>query len=144
MIVRVELLHEHAKIPVYAHTYDAGADLYACEDVTIAPRETMRVRTGIAIELLPGYEAQVRPRSSLSAQGVIVALGTIDAGYRGEVMVTVSNHKGWPHMSHEIKRGDRIAQIVVAPVTRVDWRQASGALLALDDRGAGGHGSTGR
>src|SRR5690606_28950961 len=112
------------------------------ETLTIAPGARALVPTGMAIALPHGYEAQVRPRSGLAAKhGVTVlnAPGTIDADYRGEIKVILINHGDAPF---EIRRGDRIAQMVVAPVTSVRFELRE----ALDEtqRGAGGFGSTGR
>lgn len=124
----------------------AGVDLLAAlgtsETLTIAPGARALVPTGMAIALPHGYEAQVRPRSGLAAKhGVTVlnAPGTIDADYRGEIKVILINHGDAPF---EIRRGDRIAQMVVAPVTSVRFELRE----ALDEtqRGAGGFGSTGR
>lgn len=95
---------------------------------------------GIAIEFPPGYDVQVRPRSGLSAKGVGVALGTIDADYRGELLVTMWTFGDTE--THEIRNGDRIAQLVIAQLAPVEIVEA--AELAPTDRGGAGHGSTGR
>ena len=130
-------------LPTYASDHASGVDLLAAVDspLTLAPGERAMVPTGLAIALPAGYEAQVRPRSGLAAkQGVTVlnTPGTIDADYRGEVKVILIN-LGTEAVS--FARGDRIAQLVVAPVTRLAWRPTD----TLDDtaRGAGGFGSTG-
>ncbi len=124
----------------------AGVDLLAAlgtsETLTIEPGKRALVPTGMAIALPNGYEAQVRPRSGLAAKFGVTVLntpGTIDADYRGEIKVILINHGEAPF---EIRRGDRIAQIVVAPVTAVQFELKE----ALDEtqRGAGGFGSTGR
>jgi dUTP diphosphatase len=124
----------------------AGVDLPAAlgpdEVVTIAPGRTAMIPTGFAIALPEGFEAQIRPRSGLAAKhGVTVlnAPGTVDADYRGEVKVMLINHGQVPF---EVRRGDRIAQMVVAPVTAVSFVEQE----TLDDteRGDKGHGSTGR
>ena len=124
----------------------AGVDLPAAlalsETVTIAPGRYAMVPTGLAIALPEGYEAQVRPRSGLAAKfGVTVlnAPGTVDADYRGEIKVLLINHGDAPF---EVRRGDRIAQLVVAPVSAVRFALAE----SLDEtaRGDKGHGSTGR
>ncbi len=129
--------------PSYASEGSAGADLRAHirEEVTLAPGERALVPTGVRLGLPAGYEAQVRPRSGLAVKrGVTVlnAPGTIDADYRGEVQVALINHG---EEAYTISRGDRIAQLVIAPVV-----QASFTGVALDDtqRGAGGFGSSGR
>lgn len=124
----------------------AGVDLLAAlgisEVVTMAPGARAIVPCGFAMALPPGYEAQVRPRSGLAAKhGVTVlnAPGTIDADYRGEVKVILINHGS---AAFEIRRGDRIAQLVVAPVSAVTFSERE--TLDDTDRGAGGFGSTGR
>ena len=119
---------------------DLLADVEA--PVTLGPLERTAVPTGIALELPAGFEGQVRPRSGLALKHGLTCLnspGTIDADYRGEVKVILVNLSNTPFTLH---RGDRIAQLVIAPVTRVAWREVA----ALDDteRGAGGFGSTGR
>jgi dUTP pyrophosphatase len=116
-------------------------DLRAAEALTLKPGERALVPTGLAIALPQGFEAQVRPRSGLAVKhGVTVlnAPGTIDCDYRGEVKVPLINHG---HEDFIIARGDRIAQMVVAAVTRIDWKEVAN----LDDtaRGAGGFGSSG-
>ncbi len=130
-------------LPAYASAHASGLDLLAAAQgpVPLEPGERTLVPTGIAIALPAGYEAQVRPRSGLAAkQGVTVlnAPGTIDADYRGEVKVLLINLGPEPVT---VQRGERIAQLVVAPVTRIGW-------LAVEDlettsRGDGGFGSTG-
>jgi dUTP pyrophosphatase len=126
----------------YAHDGDAGADLYAAVDVELKPGERSLVPTGVAIALPTGYVGLVHPRSGLAARlGVTVlnAPGTVDAGYRGEILVNLVNHD--PRTPALIRRGDRIAQLVVQRVERADFVE----VLQLPDsaRGVGGHGSTG-
>jgi dUTP pyrophosphatase len=127
----------------YAHPGDAGADLVAAEDVELAPRGGRAlVRTGIAIALPDGYVGLVHPRSGLANRlgvSVLNAPGTVDAGYRGEIMVNLVNHD--PETSAKISRGDRIAQLVVQQVERAGFRFVDD--LPASTRGAGGHGSTG-
>jgi dUTP pyrophosphatase len=130
-------------LPAYASDHASGVDLQAAVDapLTLAPGERAMVPTGLAMALPAGYEAQVRPRSGLAAkQGVTVlnTPGTIDADYRGEVKVILINLGA---EAVTFARGDRIAQLVVAPITRLAWR----ATASLDEtaRGAGGFGSTG-
>ncbi|MGE5545677.1 MAG: dUTP diphosphatase [Solirubrobacterales bacterium] len=130
-------------LPRYETQHAAGMDLMACipADITLAPGKRALVPTGFAVGLPDGYEAQVRPRSGLAARhGVTVlnAPGTIDADYRGEIAVILVNLGEVPFT---IERGMRIAQLVVAPVTRVSWIEA--AELSTSERGAGGFGSTG-
>ena len=130
-------------LPDYGSAYAAGMDLRADvhEPVTLGPGQRDLIPTGLAIALPPGYEAQVRPRSGLAVKhGISLtnAPGTIDADYRGEVKVALINLGQEPFT---IERGERIAQMVVAPVTRVEWAEVD--QLADTDRGAGGFGSTG-
>ena len=130
-------------LPAYATEQSAGMDLLAAvtEDMVLAPGQRQLVPTGIAIALPDGFEAQIRPRSGLAFKNGLSVLnspGTIDADYRGEVKVLLINHG---QEAFSITRGMRIAQMVVAPVSRVTWN----AVESLDDsaRGAGGFGSTG-
>ena len=129
-------------VPAYAHPGDAGADLLAARDVEIGPGERALVPTGVAIALPDGYVGLVHPRSGLAARlGVTVlnAPGTVDSGYRGEILVNLINHDR--ANVAKISRGDRIAQLVVQRVERA--RFAVVDELAESSRGAGGHGSTG-
>ena len=130
-------------LPSYATPGSAGVDLMAAADepVVIEPGARALVPTGIAIGIPFGFEAQVRPRSGLAIKHGITGLnspGTIDADYRGEVGVILINHGTEPF---RIERGMRIAQLVTAPVTRAQWREAE--VLDATQRGAGGFGSTG-
>lgn len=129
-------------LPAYATGGAAGIDLCAAEPHGLAPGERRLVGTGFALALPPGYEGQVRPRSGLAARlGVTVlnAPGTVDADYRGEVKVLLIN---LGNETVEIVSGDRIAQLVVAPVSRV--RPIEAEVLPETARGTGGFGSTGR
>ena len=132
------------ELPSYATTGSAGCDLRAAVDepVTLVPGGIARVPTGLCIALPLGFEAQVRPRSGLAARHGITVLnapGTIDADYRGEVQVLLVNHGGEAVV---LARGERIAQLVVAPYTQVTWQAV--ASLSDSPRGTGGFGSTGR
>jgi len=140
---RIQKLSEHAILPRYAHgpAEDAGMDLHAVEDVSLGPGETKLVPTGLAIELPPGYEAQIRPRSGLALKYSITlpnSPATIDPGYRGELRVILLN---LGRNSFEIHRGDRIAQMVISRYEAVEWEEGD---LAASARGAGGFGSSGR
>ncbi|MEZ6029105.1 MAG: dUTP diphosphatase [Hyphomonadaceae bacterium] len=146
--VRVMTLahHEGLLLPAYETADAAGMDLRAAnherEPIILAPGERALVPTGLCIALPPGHEAQVRPRSGLAARHGVTCLnspGTIDADYRGEVKVILINHGKDPFV---IKRGERIAQMVIAPVTRAELSMVDS--LDETDRGAGGFGSTGR
>ena len=141
--VAVRRLDPHLPLPSYAHPGDAGADLVAAEDVELAPGGGRAlVRTGVAVALPEGYVGLVHPRSGLASRlGVTVlnAPGTVDAGYRGEIMVNLVNHD--PREPAKISRGDRIAQLVVQRVERAHFSAVDE--LPQSRRGAGGHGSTG-
>jgi dUTP pyrophosphatase len=129
-------------LPAFAHPGDAGADLHAAEDVDLAPGERALVATGVAIALPAGYAAFVHPRSGLAARhGVTIvnAPGTVDAGYRGEIKVTLLNTDRSQPVS--FRRGDRIAQLVIQRVERVQFHEV--ASLPGSARGDGGFGSTG-
>jgi dUTP pyrophosphatase len=129
--------------PSYAHDGDAGADLRITADVTLKPGERAVVGTGVAIALPEGYAAFVHPRSGLAAKHgltIVNAPGTVDAGYRGEIMVILCNSDTEEPVA--LRRGDRIAQLVVQRVERVAFREVDE--LPGSARGDGGHGSTGR
>jgi dUTP pyrophosphatase len=143
--VEVKRLPHGADLPLpqYATADSAGLDLLAAvdADLVLQPGTRALVPTGLAIALPPGYEAQVRPRSGLALRNGITLLngpGTVDADYRGEVGVILINLGQEPFV---VTRGMRIAQMVVAPVTRLAWREV--ADLPTSERGAGGFGSTG-
>jgi len=130
------------ELPSYAHSGDAGADLRSSEGFELRPGERRLVGTGVAISLPAGYAAFVHPRSGLAARlGVTVlnAPGTVDAGYRGEILVILVNHD--PANPVKISRGDRIAQLVVQRVEHARFQVVDE--LEETARGAGGHGSTG-
>jgi len=140
--VLFRLLHPAAEMPAYAHPGDAGADLCCCEPFTLEPGERRLVGTGLAIALPEGYAGFVHPRSGLAARhGVTVlnAPGTVDAGYRGEVMVCLLNTDRSRPVA--FAAGDRIAQLVVQLVSRARFEPV--AELPDSARGIGGHGSTG-
>lgn len=139
--VSVKLLRAGARMPERATDGATGFDLYACVDGGLEVGQApVRVPTGIAIETPAGLDVQIRPRSGLSAEGVIATLGTIDADYRGELLVTmyVLPYRG-PHVVHN---GDRVAQLVVSRIAEVGLEPAEE--LSATARDTGGHGSTGR
>jgi dUTP pyrophosphatase len=144
--LRVYKMRVDAVVPRYKTSGAAGLDLAACLDtpLTVEPGGTTRVPTGLQIALPAGHEGQVRPRSGLAARhGVTVlnAPGTIDEDYRGEVQVLLVNHGSEPFT---IEHGDRIAQLIVSPVTHVDIESVDDeAALGGTERGGGGFGSTG-
>ncbi|MFE9244560.1 dUTP diphosphatase [Nocardiopsis sp. NPDC006938] len=142
MTVAVHRLDPDLPLPSYAHPGDAGADLYAAVDVRLEPGRRATVPTGLAIALPDGYAAFVHPRSGLAARhGVTVvnAPGTVDAGYRGEIRVTLLNTDTDTPVT--IARGDRIAQMVIQRVERAEFVETD--TLPDSVRGAGGFGSTG-
>lgn len=143
MRIRIQRINPAAKLPSYAHGphEDAGMDLCAVEDATLEPHVPQLVSTGLTVEIPPGYEAQVRPRSGLALRHSITmpnAPGTIDPGYRGELRVILLNLGREPYVIHA---GDRIAQMIVARYEAVEWVEEK---LAQSTRGAGGFGSSGR
>jgi dUTP pyrophosphatase len=132
---------EGLPLPAYATIGAAGMDVVAAEDVTLAPGARHAVATGLALAIPEGYEIQVRPRSGLALKhGITVpnTPGTIDSDYRGELKVILINHGTEPFV---IARGDRVAQLVLAPVVQAAWDEV--AELDATERGAGGFGSTG-
>jgi len=142
-VVRVRPGPAPLDLPGYMSPDAAGLDLLADveHDLPLAPGERALVPTGIAIALPPGYEGQVRPRSGLALRAGVTVLnapGTIDADYRGEIQVVLVN---LGREALTVRRGDRIAQLVVAPVTRIAWREVPA--LPSSGRGDGGFGSTG-
>jgi dUTP diphosphatase len=142
MKVRIKLLSEDAYVPEYAHgpLEDAGLDLRAVEEATLLPGSPRLVPTGIAIELPPGCEAQIRPRSGLALKHSITvpnSPATIDPGYRGEIRVILLNLGKENYIVH---RGDRIAQMVIARYEAVEWDEGE---LGDSARGTGGFGSSG-
>jgi dUTP pyrophosphatase len=143
MKVKIQRLHPDAFLPEHAHgpDEDAGMDLRALEPAVLKPGSPLAVPTGLAIELPPGYEAQVRPRSGLALKHAITlpnAPATIDPGYRGEIKVILLN---LGREDYRIERGDRIAQLVIARYERVEWVEGE---LNNTRRGTGGFGSSGR
>jgi dUTP pyrophosphatase len=132
---------EGLELPAYATEGAAGMDVLAAEDVTLTPGARHAVATGLALAIPPGFEIQVRPRSGLALKhGITVpnTPGTIDSDYRGELKVILINHG---KDAFDVRRGDRIAQLVLSPVTRASWLKVD----ELDEtvRGEGGFGSTG-
>ncbi|HZZ86615.1 MAG TPA: dUTP diphosphatase [Anaeromyxobacteraceae bacterium] len=141
-VSRVGARGEPLELPSYQTAGAAGLDLRADEACRLAPGERRLVPTGLALEIPPGYEGQVRPRSGLALRhgvGMVNAPGTIDSDYRGEVGVILVN---WGAEPFEVRRGERIAQLVVSPVARVELRLDG--VLSGSERGDGGFGSTGR
>jgi dUTP pyrophosphatase len=143
MQIRIQRIHPQAILPRYAHgpAEDAGMDLHAVEDAVLEPGVARLVPTGLTLEVPPGFEAQVRPRSGLALKHAITipnAPGTIDPGYRGEVRVIMLN---LGREAYTVHAGDRIAQVIVSRYEAVEWLEGQ---LADSTRGAGGFGSSGR
>lgn len=143
MKIRVNLLHPAAKLPAYAHgpAEDAGLDICAIEDALLDPNVPAAVPTGLALEIPPGYEAQIRPRSGLALKHAITlpnAPATIDPGYRGELKVILLN---LGKTAYQVHAGDRIAQMVIARYESIEWEEGE---LGESARGPGGFGSSGR
>lgn len=143
-------LDKDAEIPKKAHPEDAGMDIMSIEGACLEPYVPTLVRTGLAVDIPNGYEIQVRPRSGLALKGVTVwnAPGTIDSGYKGEIGVILvwSPHQNYTDgidaRRYSIYKGDRIAQLVLAPVVGCETCEVSD--VGTSDRGEGGFGSTGR
>jgi len=143
MKLRISRIHADAVLPKYAHgpDEDAGMDLCSVADALLEPNVPQAVPTGLTIELPPGYEAQIRPRSGLAFKHAISvpnSPGTIDPGYRGEVKVILIN---LGRQAYQISKGDRIAQMVIARYEAVEIEEGE---LSETARGAGGFGSSGR
>jgi dUTP pyrophosphatase len=143
MRIRIKRLSQDAQLPDYAHgpREDAGLDLAAIQDIVLEPGQPKLVPTGIAIELPPGYEAQIRPRSGLALRHAVTlpnSPATIDPGYRGEIRVIMLN---LGKDAYQIHQGDRIAQLVIARYEAVEWEETE---LNSTSRGHGGFGSSGR
>ena len=140
--ILIQRLDPDLPLPAYAHPDDAGADLTSAVDIELAPGQRALVPTGIAVALPDGYAAFVHPRSGLAVRagvGIVNAPGTVDAGYRGEIKVLLINHD--PNESVRLRRGDRIAQLVIQRVEKARFREVE--LLPGSARGEGGYGSTG-
>jgi dUTP pyrophosphatase len=140
--VQVLRLDADLPLPAYAHPGDAGADLLSTVDLTLAPGERALVPTGVAIALPDGFVALVHPRSGLAARhglSIVNTPGTVDAGYRGEIKVLLINHD--PVEPIELRRGDRIAQLVIQRFERARFVEVDE--LPDSSRGDGGYGSTG-
>ena len=142
MVLKFKRIHPDAVLPAYAHPSDAGMDVRSVEDLVIPAGKRVLVHTGLVMLLPPMYEAQVRPRSGLALKSGVTVLntpGTIDSGYRGEVGVILAN---FGDADFQVKKGDKVAQIVIAPVTQPEIVETE--VIDETDRGAGGFGSTGK
>ena len=142
MKLKIKKLSSDAIIPAYQSELAAGFDLHSVEEYVLKPNERKLIKTGLAFEIEEGYEVQIRPRSGLAFKHGITVLnspGTIDADYRGEIMVLLIN---LGDEEFEIKKGERIAQAVIAPVIQAEFVEVDE--LSITKRGKGGFGSTGR
>lgn len=137
-------LHPDASIPTQGSKSAAGWDLRALEDTVVEKGKSSKIRTGLAVAIPEGWEGQIRSRSSLGAKGMIMpnGVGTIDSDYRGELMVLAT----WIGEGEkiELSKGERIAQMLIAPVPLTSYREVSFEELSTTDRGEGGFGSSGR
>ncbi len=143
MLIRLKKINKDAKIPSYGSEFSAGADLYACEEneITIIPHETRLIHTGIAIEIPNGYVGLIYARSGLASKRDLAPankVGVIDSDYRGEILVALHNHG---NKDQVIQPFERIAQLVIAPVTQATFEEVEE--LNTTERNAGGFGSTG-
>ena len=141
--IAVTRVRDEAVLPSRAYDGDAGFDLAACESVTLAPGERAAVSTGLAVEIPDGYAGFVQPRSGLAARHGITIVnspGLVDSGYRGEVLIVLLNTDR--HEAFSVEPGMRIAQLVILPVPAVELLEVE--QLAESQRGARGHGSSGR
>ncbi len=140
-VVNIKKLHPDAIVPQYAHEGDSGADLFSIIDYTLQPMERKAIPTGLAAEIPKGIELQVRPKSGLALKNGITVLntpGTIDFGYRGEICAILINLGSKPY---QIKAGQKIAQLVAAPVAYAEFKLVEE--LSETSRGEGGFGSSG-
>ena len=140
--IAVRRLDPTLPLPSYAHPGDAGADLHAATDVTLEPGERSLVPTGVALAIPDGWVGLVHPRSGLAAKhgvSIVNAPGTVDSGYRGEILVNLVNLD--PRDAFTVRRGDRIAQLVVQQVARVEFHEVDS--LETTPRGDTGHGASG-
>lgn len=140
MRVKFARVNPAAKLPAYATDGSVGLDLQTMTDIVLLPGASERAPTGIAIELPPGHEAQIRPRSSVSREGLLVHQGTCDTDYRGELKLNLTNVGNKTFVA---KAGDRIAQLVIVPVPRVEVVEVGVGELSSTERGDKGFGSSG-
>lgn len=142
MRVGVKILDQRAGLPTFAHCGDACADIRALEDIIVGVGEVALMKTGLAVAVPLGYELVIRPRSGLSIKNHLTLVnspGTVDATYRGEILVALRNDG---QRSYRIRAGDRVAQVGIRPVPMIEWCEDED--LPPTERGLGGFGSTGR
>lgn len=141
MKLKVKRIDEEAIIPKYVHSTDSGMDIYSIENKVIKPGETVLIKTGLKIELPPNTEAQIRPKSGIALKNSVTVLntpGTIDEGFTGEICIILINHG---KEDYKVNKGEKIAQMVIQPVIRVDIEEVHD--IQNTSRGEGGFGSTG-
>jgi len=138
MELKIKRIHPEAKLPSYGHKGDAGLDLFSCADYVLGAGEVKAIQTGIKVAIPRGYVGLIWDKSGISLKGVHKLAGVVDAGYRGEVQVVMINLRNAPY---EIKKGMKIAQMLIQPISEVEVIEAED----LDDtlRGEDGFGSTG-
>ncbi len=134
--VKIKLCHPLAKLPEYKTSGSSGMDIYSVEDKVLYPHKTERIQTGVALQIPEGYEVQVRPRSGLACKNVVAQFGTIDSDFRDPLQAIITNIG---ETEFQVHAGDRIAQLVLVPVTKCVFEQVD----ELDQTGRGGYGSTG-
>lgn len=143
-VVKIAKMESNARMPTKGSAHAAGWDLYCLEETVVSFRSSVKIRTGLRVAIPEGYEGQVRARSSLGSKGLILphSIGTIDADYRGELFVLMT----WIGNgdSYKVKSGERIAQLVIAPIPNVQFSEVEVDKLGDTERGEGGFGSTGR
>ena len=140
--IKIKKLNADATIPTRSHATDAGLDLYASGDVSVS-RGTM-IPTGIAVDIPPGFEAQVRPRSGLSIKSSLrVTLGTIDSGFVGEINVIADSVNVVGSTTYQVKKGDKIAQLIISPIETPEVEVVD-EFESESERGENGFGSTGK
>ena len=144
MVVKIARTDPGARMPTKGSEHAVGWDLYSLEDTVVPFRSSVKLRTGLHIAIPLGFEGQVRARSSLGSKGLILphSIGTIDSNYRGEVFVLMT----WigEGESYLVKSGERIAQLVIAPIPKIGFSEVDIEALGATERGEGGFGSTGR
>lgn len=139
--VKIKKIHKNAIIPEYQTFGSAGFDLHSIENTTIEPNKQCLIKTGLSVEIPPGTELQLRPRSGLALKHMVSLTnspGTLDSDYRGEIMIILINHG---RERFTVRKGDRIAQAVLCPVIKANFEIVEN--LSETKRGIGGHGSTG-
>jgi dUTP pyrophosphatase len=142
--VKVVKTEDRARLPKKAHAHDAGFDFYSIDTMTVPAGKTVKVRTGIAMQIPEGYELQIRPRSGLSAKSklrIANSPGTVDSGYCGEILIIIDNISQNQADSYRINEGDRIAQGVLNKIEDIQFEEVDG--LEDTERGSGGFGSSG-